>query len=136
MDVFTADRRSAVMRSVKSKDTQPELEVRKLAHSLGFRFRLHRKDLPGQPDLVFPRLKVVIFVHGCFWHQHDCPAAARPTSRSEYWDKKLDGNIFRDKRNARLLRSLGWRILVIWECQIKNRSRLASRLNHFLLKQR
>lgn len=135
MDVFTADRRSAVMRSVKGKDTQPELEVRKLAHSLGFRFRLHRKDLPGRPDLVFPRLKVAIFVHGCFWHQHDCPAAARPASRREYWDTKLDGNIYRDKKNARLLHSLGWRILVIWECQIKNRSRLASRLNRFLRKQ-
>lgn len=135
MDVLTADRRSSVMRCVKSKDTLPELEVRRIAHSLGFRFRLHRKDLPGQPDLVFRGLKTVIFVHGCFWHQHDCPAAARPASRIEYWDKKLDGNVIRDKRNSRLLRSLGWRILVIWECQIKNRSRLASRLNRFLRKQ-
>ena len=132
MDVLTPDRRSAVMRSVRSENTLPELEVRKLAHALGYRFRLHRKDLPGRPDLVFPRIKSVIFVHGCFWHQHDCPAAARPTSRSDYWNSKLDGNIVRDKKNILLLRSLGWRILVIWECQIKNRSQLTSRLMRFL----
>lgn len=135
MDVFTTERRSAVMRAVKCKDTAPEMEVRRTAYSLGFRYRLHRKDLPGCPDLVFSRFRKVIFVHGCFWHQHNCPAAARPASRSEYWNKKLDSNKKRDKSNLSRLRSLGWRILVVWECQIKTPGQLAKRLTRFLGKQ-
>lgn len=132
MDVFPPELRSAVMRSVRSEDTKPELLVRRLVHGMGFRFRLHRKDLPGSPDLVLPRLKKVIFVHGCFWHQHACPAAARPRSRRAYWNAKLDRNVARDRRNRRLLRRSGWRVLVVWECQTRNNERLARRLAGFL----
>jgi DNA mismatch endonuclease, patch repair protein len=132
MDVFTTEQRSAVMRSVRSKDTKPEIVVRSLVHRLGFRFRLHRKDLPGAPDLVLPRLKKAILVHGCFWHQHSCPASARPSSRRLYWDKKLDANVRRDRRNRRLLSNSGWVILVVWECQTKDLQRLEKRLARFL----
>ena len=120
------------MRSVRSVDTGPEMTVRRAVHRLGFRFRLHRKDLPGCPDLVFPRLRIAIFVHGCFWHQHRCNAAARPTSRTEYWNAKLEKNIERDRRNTKALRNCGWKVFIIWECQTKNRSALDSRLLRLL----
>ncbi|HEU0122956.1 MAG TPA: DNA mismatch endonuclease Vsr [Bryobacteraceae bacterium] len=119
MDKISTAERSEIMRRVRSKSTGPELTVRSLVHRLGYRFRLHRKDLPGSPDLVFPRFRKVIFVHGCFWHQHHCPRAVRPQSRSDYWNRKLDGNLRRDRKNKRLLGAGGWGILVIWECQIK-----------------
>lgn len=106
------------MAQVKSKNTKPEKSVRSLLHRLGFRFRLHRPDLPGRPDITLPGRRVVIFVHGCFWHQHrGCVHAARPASNREYWDVKLDKNVERDARNTRLLKKLGWKVLVVWECQ-------------------
>lgn len=125
--------RSRVMARVKSRDTRPELIVRKLAHQLGYRYRLHRRDLPGKPDLVFPRRKAVIFVHGCFWHQHNCPRGNRvPVSRTEYWLPKLRENVARDRRNRLALKRAGWRVLQIWECQTKNEKELGSRILHFL----
>lgn len=136
MDVLSPELRRKTMQSVNSKDTVPEMIVRRMLHRLGYRYRLHRSDLPGKPDLVFSRCRKVIFVHGCFWHQHRCPAAARPASRREYWDAKLDGNIRRDRRNLALLRSLGWGTLVVWECQTKRSSQLERRLVQFLSKQK
>jgi len=135
VDTFTSEERSRIMARVRSKDTSPELIVRKLAHSLGYRFRLHRADLPGKPDLVFPSRHKVIFVHGCFWHQHSCPRGRRvPASNEAYWRKKLEGNVTRDKVHRRELRKLGWSVLVIWECQLKRRAfhNVVSRLKTFL----
>ena len=122
------------MVAVKSKNTPPEMIVRRLVHSMGYRFRLHRKDLPGNPDLVFPRFRKVIFVHGCFWHQHRCNRGNRkPTTRQEYWLPKLRRNVKRDRRVLRELRNLGWRALVVWECQTKPKrlGALANRIARF-----
>ena len=114
--------RSRIMAAVPQKNSKPELVVRSALHRLGYRFRLHRKDLPGSPDIVLPRYEVAIFVHGCFWHQHSrCRLARRPTSNRRYWNRKLDENIDRDKRKVSELRVLGWRALVIWQCQIEKR---------------
>lgn len=133
MDVFSKEKRSAVMARVGSGDTAPEIFVRSLLHRLGYRFRLHRRDLPGTPDIVMPGRHTVIFVHGCFWHQHtNCSAAARPTSNRDYWNAKLDGNIARDKRCQKLLRSLGWKVVVVWECETQNLLRLEKRLRRAL----
>ncbi|MCC7237694.1 MAG: DNA mismatch endonuclease Vsr [Bryobacterales bacterium] len=132
MDVFSPRKRSAVMRMVKSRDTAPELSVRKLIRDLGFRYRLHRKDLPGCPDIVLSKLHAVIFVHGCFWHQHRCKAGAAPTSRRAYWDAKLQGNVRRDRRNWKLLRNSGWKVLIIWECEIREIERLTRKIRRFL----
>lgn len=109
--------------------------VRRLAHSLGYRFRLHRRDLPGNPDLVFPGHRSVIFVHGCFWHQHpdpECRSSHTPRSRTEYWVPKLQRNVERDAENLSRLESLGWQVLVIWECELKDRDAVAERLRAFL----
>jgi DNA mismatch endonuclease (patch repair protein) len=120
MDVFNAEKRSAVMRAVKSKDTTPEMKVRRLLHRAGYRFRLHRNDLPGKPDLVFLSKRAVILVHGCFWHQHPgCRHADRPSSNNPYWNKKLNRNAERDKANVSALEEKGWRALVLWECEIR-----------------
>ena len=125
--------RSAIMRAVKSKNTSPELLVRRLAHSLGYRFRLHRKDLPGNPDLVFPKHRRVIFVHGCFWHGHDCARGARvPKDNRDYWVGKISRNRERDRRSLTALKTLGWNILVVWECETKDRAKLARRISKFL----
>lgn len=108
------------MSRVKSKDTTPELAVRRVAHSLGLRFRLHRKDLPGTPDLVFPKRHVALFVHGCFWHQHPkCKRARIPGTRREYWVPKLQRNVDRDRKSRKKLKRLGWTVVVIWECQTR-----------------
>lgn len=132
-DVFTPEKRRWIMARVTSSDTKPELVVRSLVHRLGFRFRLHAADLPGKPDLVLPRHGKVIFVHGCFWHQHaNCERAQRPTSNVLFWNKKLDGNTSRDRRNLAKLRRLGWKALVIWECQTTSASRLERILTRFL----
>ena len=121
------------MRSVKSRDTGPELAVRKLAHALGYRFRLHRRDLPGAPDLVFPGRRAIVFVHGCFWHQHSCRRGSRqPKTRREYWIPKLRNNRERDLRHQDRLRDMGWRVLVVWECEIRSREDLAQALCRFL----
>jgi DNA mismatch endonuclease (patch repair protein) len=134
-DQFTPAERSRVMRAVKSGDTKPELVVRRLVHALGYRFRLHRRDMPGQPDLVFPRLGKVIQVHGCFWHRHSCEAGqSTPATRLDYWNAKFARNVDRDRRNLRRLRRLGWSVLVVWECQTRRSKRdaLAARLTRFL----
>jgi DNA mismatch endonuclease (patch repair protein) len=122
------------MRRIRKRDTQPELVVRRMTHALGFRYRLHRRDLPGTPDLVLPRHRKVILVHGCFWHQHEgCRLARQPKSRLEYWLPKLRRNAARD-RSARLaLEAAGWRCLVIWECETANPDLLRGKLRAFLL---
>lgn len=120
------DSRSRIMRAVRSKDTKPELIVRRLVHSLGFRFRLHRRDLPGSPDLVFPGRHKAIFVHGCFWHGHDCARGNRkPVANADYWHAKIRRNVERDIRNESALRRDGWDVLTIWECETKIRDREA-----------
>ncbi len=121
------------MRAVKSRDTQPEVIVRRLAHRMGYRFRLHRKDLPGTPDLVFPRLRRIIFVHGCFWHGHGCKRGARvPTHNRAYWIRKVARNAERDRQARVDLKALGWKCLIVWECQLKNTSVVESRIERFL----
>ena len=116
----TDPHRSAVMRAVKSTNTKPEMAVRQYVHGLGFRFRLHCKSMPGTPDLVFPRLKKVVFVHGCFWHGHRCKRGNRiPKANHEYWVTKIERNRERDRHNRALLRSQGWEVYIAWECQIR-----------------
>ena len=120
------------MAQVKSADTAPEIKVRRLVHALGYRFRLHRRDLPGTPDLVLPRHGVVVFVHGCFWHQHRCKRSdRRPEANRSYWEAKLVRNVKRDAKNRRKLNRLGWRVLTVWECQVGTR-RLEQRIKRFL----
>lgn len=123
------------MASIRSKNMKPEMAVRKLAHALGFRFRLHRKDLPGKPDLVFPKYRAVIFVHGCFWHQHDKPGCLDgrpPKSNLDYWGPKLARNAERDALSRAALQDLGWRSLVVWECETKDSEALAAKIADFL----
>lgn len=125
--------RRRTMQAVKSQDTAPEMAVRRLVFAQGFRYRLHAKELPGKPDLVFPRLNKVIFVHGCFWHSHRCARGARiPVHNREYWVSKIARNSTRDKRARTALKSLGWRCLVIWECELKKPERLERKLLAFL----
>ncbi|WP_236871934.1 very short patch repair endonuclease [Burkholderia pseudomultivorans] len=113
------------MRAVKSKDTGAEMIVRRFLHAAGLRYRLHDRRLPGKPDLVFPRRRIALFVHGCFWHQHpNCPAAARPKSNSDYWTRKLDGNVVRDARHLDALKAAGWTVLIIWECETRDQKAL------------
>lgn len=121
------------MAAIKSKNTKPEMVVRKLVHSLGFRYRLHRKDLPGTPDLVFISKRKAIFVHGCYWHMHNCRyGRVVPKTNAEFWKRKRTSNIDRDKKNRRLLRNMGWKCLIIWECQLKNREKLQKKIFDFL----
>lgn len=125
--------RSAIMRAVKSRDTKPEIAVRRLVHGMGFRFRLEGAGLPGKPDLVLPRHKLAVFVHGCFWHGHDCPRGSRvPATNRDYWLAKIARNKARDARVKRSLRALGWRVLVVWECALKDRSRIERRVRRFV----
>lgn len=132
-DKYEPEVRSRIMSKVRSKDTKPEKLVRSLLHKSGFRFRLHRKDLPGSPDIVLPGRQKVIFVHGCFWHGHDgCSRSSRPSSNVDYWDKKLDRNIERDRENKKELRKLGWKPLVIWECETKRYKHLLRKITRFL----
>lgn len=133
-DTFSPSERSRIMAAVKEKNTSPEMVVRRIAHRLGFRFRLHVKGLPGTPDLVFPRLQRVIIVNGCFWHGHTCGRCRIPATRREYWVAKIERNMQRDRRNQRLLRRAGWRLLAVWECQTSARRReaLQRRLRRFL----
>lgn len=121
----TREQRSRIMKAVHSKNTAPEMIVRRFLHAAGLRYRLHYKDLPGTPDLVFPGRRVAIFVNGCFWHQHPgCPMASRPKSRTDYWNRKLDRNVERDKEARRKLEEMGWKVLIVWECQLRNGSEL------------
>ncbi|WP_420135049.1 very short patch repair endonuclease [Rhodopseudomonas sp.] len=125
--------RSALMARIRAKDTKPEMVVRSAAHRLGFRFRLHRRDLPGTPDLVFPKAKKVIFVHGCFWHRHEgCVRTTTPKTRFNFWNEKFERNRERDRSSLRKLRRAGWKCLVVWECQTFDQKKLASRLKAFL----
>jgi DNA mismatch endonuclease (patch repair protein) len=120
MDVYDAEKRSAVMRAVRSRDTKPEVTVRHILHRAGFRFRLHSKTLPGKPDIVLSGKRAVVFVHGCFWHQYRrCKNATRPSSNTQYWEAKLNKNISRDKAIKDKLKRQGWRVLVLWECEIR-----------------
>ena len=123
-DTVSPEKRSDVMSRVRSKDTTPELLIRKGLHAQGFRYRLHTKDLPGQPDLVFRRYRSVIFVNGCFWHGHTCPRCRMPSSNSDYWQRKVARNMERDLINRRLLLDEGWRVLTIWECALTGKSKL------------
>jgi len=128
-DVFSKKKRSWIMGRVKSENTRPEMRVRRRLHALGFRFRLHRKDLPGRPDLTLPKRRTVIFVHGCFWHSHPgCKHAALPASNRQYWERKIDRNVERDLENQKLLAEQGWRVLVLWECRIKTPEALDAEL--------
>lgn len=132
-DPLTPARRSANMRAIRSKDTKPEMVVRRLVHSLGARFRLHRRDLPGRPDLAFISRRQVIFVHGCFWHQHPgCREGRPPGSRPDYWLPKLARNVARDRDAEQRLRSEDWDVLTVWECETKNLDALRRKLQQFL----
>ena len=132
-DVFTPEKRSAVMARVKGKNTTPELKVRKALTALGARYRLNRKDLPGTPDIVLPGRRLAIFVHGCFWHGHDCPRGSRmPKANREYWTAKIARNVARDQRTAAELTAAGWRVETIWECELKDGDALSERLQRLL----
>lgn len=127
-DIVPAERRSQMMRGIRSADTTPEIAVRRVLHHLGFRFRLHRKDLPGSPDIALAGRRIAIFVHGCFWHRHDgCRLAYSPKSRVEFWREKFEKNMMRDGRVESELKALGWRPVIVWECETRQ-----SDLNHII----
>jgi len=133
-DIFSKEKRSEIMSKIGPKDSKPEIIVRKIVHSLSYRFRLHRKDLPGNPDLVFPKYKKAIFVHGCFWHGHKrCQRGKLPATNTTFWEEKISGNVKRDKSNFNKLRRLGWKYLVIWQCDLKesNKENLKRKINNF-----
>lgn len=132
-DIFRREKRSEIMSRIRGRDTKPEMIVRRIAHGLGFRFRLHRRDLPGSPDLVFPKYRAVIMVHGCFWHRHPgCRYASSPKTRVRFWEAKFEGNVVRDRRNEEALGELGWRVMVIWECETRDGEAVAERIVGFL----
>lgn len=132
MDTLTPEERSEVMGRIRSKDTKPELLVRSLLHRLGYRFRLHRKDLPGRPDIVLPRHRKIIFVQGCFWHGHNCRLASRPKSNQQYWEAKILTNRTRDEKNCTALRELGWKVLELWECEIREPEGALKKIETFM----
>lgn len=135
MDVFDAEKRSWIMSRVKNKNTKPELMVRSIIYHLGYRFRLHRSDLPGKPDIVLSGCRKVIFVHGCFWHGHEeCKRSARPSTNISFWEEKLNKNIEHDKQHLKQLRENGWDALVVWQCELKDVDRLIEKLQRFLNK--
>ena len=132
-DIFTPEKRSQIMARIGSKNTKPEIAVRKLVHSLGYRFRLHDVKLPGKPDIVLPRHRKVIFINGCFWHGHkDCPRSTLPSTNVTFWKDKIAKNIIRDKRSLRKLRCDGWRAMVVWQCEMRDPERVTQRLNRYL----
>ena len=132
-DVFTVEKRSEVMSRIRSKDTNPERIVRSMLHRAGYRFRIHVGDLPGKPDIVLPKYGAIIMVHGCFWHRHKgCKDAAEPKTRRKFWKEKFERNVANDQRNIRKLRRLGWRVMVVWQCQLKNPEKVFVRLERFL----
>ena len=132
MDTITPAERSALMSRIRSKDTKPELVVRSLLHRLGYRFRVHRKDLPGWPDIVLPRHRKIILVQGCFWHGHTCRLASKPKSNEGYWNKKIETNRARDARNLEHLQRQGWTVLELWECEIRRFDGLEEQLRAFM----
>jgi DNA mismatch endonuclease (patch repair protein) len=128
-DILTPEERSRMMGKIKGRNTKPEMVVRSLCHTMGLRFRLHRKDLPGSPDLVFPKYRLCLFVHGCFWHRHPgCKYAYTPKTRLDFWLPKLQRNVERDREKEEALRDLGWRVEVVWECETKDLARLQDML--------
>lgn len=132
-DIPVEPSRSALMKRVRGSDTKPEMAVRKAAHAMGYRYRLHVRGLPGTPDLVFPRRKKVVFVHGCFWHRHQgCKRTTTPTLRREYWREKFEANVIRDNAQQIALKAAGWRTLVIWECETSDVRQIEARLREFL----
>jgi DNA mismatch endonuclease, patch repair protein len=132
-DRLTPERRSENMRRIRSQNTSPEMAVRKLLHGHGYRYRLHVRDLPGKPDLVFPARRCVLMIHGCFWHGHKgCRESRMPKTNQEYWVPKLEKNYARDRGHLRALRRLGWRVMVVWECQVEKLSWIESKLIRFL----
>jgi DNA mismatch endonuclease (patch repair protein) len=133
-DVYSPEKRSAVMRRVKGKDTSPEMTVRRLLTRMGVGYRLHRKDLPGKPDIAMPGRKLAIFVHGCFWHGHDCARGARvPKANRDYWQAKVGRNRSRDIAHRAALEAMGWRVLVLWECGLKDEAELEATLRRQVL---
>jgi DNA mismatch endonuclease (patch repair protein) len=129
VDRISSAQRSRNMAAVRSRDTRPELEVRRLLHSLGLRFRLHQRTLPGTPDIVLKKHNAVVLVHGCFWHSHHCGRGKPPSSRTEFWLPKLERNRLRDKERVKQLKALGWHVLIVWECELKDTKRLRRRLS-------
>jgi DNA mismatch endonuclease, patch repair protein len=125
---MSPEKRSALMARIRGRDTKPEMIVRCLLHRMGYRFRLHGRDLPGRPDIVFRSRRTVVFVHGCFWHRHDCGIAYMPKTRQQFWQDKFEGNVKRDQKVTNELKAAGWRVIVVWECQVDNLSALSTRL--------
>lgn len=119
-DIYTKQKRSEIMSKISGKETKPEVLVRKFLFANGFRFRKNDTRFPGKPDIVLPKYKTVIFIHGCFWHGHNCPAGKLPETNKEFWEKKIRDNVLRDKKNIELLKNQGWRVITIWQCEIKN----------------
>jgi DNA mismatch endonuclease (patch repair protein) len=136
MDRLTPEKRSALMRNVKAKHTTPELTVRSMLHRMGFRFQLHRKDLPGKPDIVFPSRKKIVLVNGCFWHGHDCRYGRLPKSKLDFWEPKIEGSRARDVRNIENLRNLGWDVLTVWQCETRDPASLEQALTSFIDKEK
>jgi len=133
MDIVNKEKRSAIMSRVRSANTSPEVRVRRILHRLGYRFRLHRRDLPGTPDIVLPAYDSVILVHGCFWHRHHgCRDASTPTTRVRFWKKKFDENVARDGRKTVALEAMGWKVLIVWECELRDEGALAEKLRELL----
>ncbi len=133
MDIFNKEKRSAIMSRVRSANTGPEIRVRKILHRLGYRFRLHRRDLPGTPDIVLPAYDSIVLVHGCFWHRHDrCRDASTPSTRIRFWKKKFAENVTRDAKKTAALRALGWKVLIVWECELRDEGALAEKLKGVL----
>ncbi len=129
MDIVSRARRSRIMSAIRGSDTKPELAVRRAAHALGYRFRLHRRDLPGTPDLVLPSRSLAVFVHGCYWHRHKgCKYCYRPNSNVEFWQKKFKGNVERDRRVQSALKEMGWKVVVFWECETTDSVRLREKV--------
>ena len=132
-DIHTKEQRSFNMSRIRNKNTRPEILVRSIVHRMGYRYALHRKDLPGHPDMVLTRHHKIIFVHGCFWHMHKCRyGKVKPATNAKFWQSKREGNVSRDRRNLHKLRRLGWKVIVVWECQTRNIERLTKKLEIFL----
>ena len=132
MDTISTEQRSALMKRIRSKDTRPEIVVRSILHRLGYRYRLHRRDLPGRPDIVLPRHRKIVLVQGCFWHGHNCRLASRPKTNQRYWGDKIRSNRMRDIRNHQALTEQGWKVLEIWECDIRKFTGLSQTLETFM----
>lgn len=123
VDLLTTEERSKMMSKIRSKNTAPEMTVRRYLHSKGFRYRLHDKKLPGKPDVVLPKFKTAIYIHGCFWHAHSgCKYYRLPKSNTDYWIKKIEGNISRDLQKQQVLREMGWKVIIVWECELKRKA--------------